>query len=124
MNALQRLTKSGLELWSAVLALGLALLVGTVLIAAGTVHVRAPTLTGIVVGVFLGPALALAGAWLDVRRGQAIGLLFLVLAALLSLDGAIATYFAGLPVFALVLLSLAAGIARRRQAAGGSAPGG
>jgi hypothetical protein len=68
----------------------------------------------LVVSVFLGPILAALGAWLDSRAGQSGGVLLLVLAALLTFDGMIATYFVTTPLFVLVLTSLLAAVLRRK----------
>ncbi len=73
--------------------------------------------------LFFGPLVGLAGAFFDARRGQPLGLLLLVLAVLLTFNGAVLNVgLLGLPLFVLLLVSLIAGIvARRRPSRSGGA---
>jgi hypothetical protein len=106
------------ELAAAGGALLFAFLVAGILLTSGGVRLRSSNAASFLDSVFLGSVLALVGAWLDVRLRQPLGVLLLALAALLSLDGAIATYFAGLPMFALIAASFVASLLRRRRQGG------
>jgi hypothetical protein len=114
MHASQRFRNPALELWLALGAVLLATIAASALLHQGAARPQPSHIAGFFESVLLGPLLALAGAWLDARRGQALGLLLLAFAVLLSLDGAIASYLWGLPAFVLVLLSFGAAILRRR----------
>lgn len=116
-----RLASRRMELGSALLALVLSPGVAALMLAGGPIHLRGSNALAFFDSVFLGPVLALVGAWLDVRRGQPLGLLALGLGVLLTLDGVFATYLLALPLLLLVLLSFASAIVRRR--AGGRPPG-
>jgi hypothetical protein len=52
---------------------------------------------------------------LDTRWGQPLGVLVLALGALLALDGVFATYFLGLPLLLLVLVSFISALMRRKM---------
>jgi hypothetical protein len=101
------------EMGSAIAALILAFGVAIVLLGGGALRLRANNAAGFFVTVFLGPLLALGGAWLDLRQRQALGVMLLALAALLALDGSFATYFVGLPTFLLVAASFGSALLRR-----------
>lgn len=114
----QRLTSPEVEIASAVAAVVLGALAAVLILAFGALHLRGDNGVALFDSTLLGPGLALAGAWLDAKRGQSIGLIVLGLAALLALDGVFATYFLELPAFALVVVSFVAGIRRKREAGG------
>lgn len=109
------LTSRQVELSSAALALVLAIPIAALLFFDTPLGRESSGGMAIAESVFLGPLVALVGAWLDARRGQGLGLILLGLGVLLALDGAIATRLLGLPLFALVLASLVAGVARRHN---------
>jgi hypothetical protein len=108
-----RLGTAKAEMGSAIAALSLAFGEAIVLLGAGGVRLRADNAAaGFFVAVFLGPLLSLAGAWLDLRQRQSLGVMLLALAALLALDGSFA-YFIGLPTFLLVAASFGSAMLRR-----------
>jgi hypothetical protein len=88
--------------------------VAAALLLGGAIHLRGDNSVAFFDSVFLGPLLALAGSWLDIRHGQALGILVLALGVLLALDGVFATYFTGLPILALVLVSFLSALMRRK----------
>ena len=113
-----RWVSARLELGCAAGALLLGVVIAAIILASGSLSLKQDNLFAFLDSTLLGPVLALAGAWLDGRRGNSFGLILLGLAVLLALDGAIATYFLGVPVFLLVCAALAAGV--RRQIAAGA----
>jgi len=110
-----KLSSGASELGCAVAAVAMAIVVAAILLAGGAVRLQAGNAGAFFVTVFLGAILSLVGAWLDVRRQEALGLMFLGLGTLLALDGIFATYFVGLPTFLLVAISFGAAIFRRRS---------
>jgi hypothetical protein len=111
------------ELACACSSLLLGIIVVVILAAAPLgIPVRHGHIAAIALSVLVGPILAVIGAWLDTYGGQSAGIMLVVFAALLALDGMIATYFLALPVFILVLASLAIALFRRKTEAG--TPGG
>jgi len=76
---------------------------------------RPAGLVNVFISVLLGPALGFAGAWLHLRRRNGFGLLLLALATLISLDGAVATIFIGLPLFLLLFVSFLAAVLQPRK---------
>ncbi|MGI8551895.1 MAG: hypothetical protein ACR2PL_14085 [Dehalococcoidia bacterium] len=103
-----------LELGAALAAFALSPLLALIL-AAGGYRLTRDSAIGLFISTMLGPLLALLGAWIDACRQRSVGLVGLGLGLLLSLDGSIGTYFLGLPIFLLVLLSLIAGMRRQRS---------
>ena len=116
MRRADRSMAAQLEWGSALFALAIAFPIAAIVAGRGVATVGFANAVGFLVSVFLGPLLAAIGSWFDVRRGQASGVLLLVLAALLSFDGMVATYFACAPLFVLVLATLLIAIWRRRFA--------
>jgi hypothetical protein len=102
-----------LELGCSVVSLLLGCVIAAGILLSGNLTLKGDNVFAFLDSTLLGPLLALAGVWIDARRGNSFGLIVLGLAALLALDGAIATYFLGLPVFLLVCASLGIGIRRQ-----------
>lgn len=111
-----RFASARLEIGCALAALLIGVVIAAVILASGSLDLKQNNVFAFLDSTLLGPVLALAGAWLDGRRGNSFGLIVLGLAVLLALDGAIATYFLGTPVFLLVCASLAVGIRRQMVA--------
>jgi hypothetical protein len=114
-DARPRLANPLLELGSAVAALTLAVVLGAVLLRGGAIHLRHDNTVAFFDSIFLGPLLALAGAWLDTQLRQPLGVLVLALGVLFALDGVFATYLAGLPALVLVLISFFTALMRRKR---------
>lgn len=104
--------------WLAVSSLFAGVAVALLLLLTGSLSINRDNAVAFADSTLLGPLLAIGGAWLNERRGQPFGLIVLGLAFLLALDGAIATFFVGLPVFVLILLSFLIGIRRRSSSRG------
>jgi hypothetical protein len=116
-NIARRGAAPAIELSSACLALIAGIIVVMALAVAPLgVPVRRGHIVAIALSVLVGPLLAVVGAWLDTYGEQSAGIMLIVFAALLALDGMFATYFLALPVFLLVLLALGIALWRRRKA--------
>jgi hypothetical protein len=102
-------------LGTAVASVLLAFPVAAILTFGGAVTLHANNAAAFFNSVFLGPLLVLCGAWLYVRRGQALGVLLSGLGLLFALDGVFATFFGSLPLLLLTIVSFCGALLRWRR---------
>lgn len=118
----QKRTAAGLEAWAAAAALLWAVIAaGILLLDGGTQLTRYYNVGSFFASTILGPLVGFAGAWMHARRGEALGLILLGLAVLLTLNGIITLLSSGVllgvPCVVLVTASFVAAVQHLRSAA-------